>query len=75
MNCFVGHNGPYYQRIIMGMLATFHVRVREGYGGKGPRYVFWEGSSYKLNQENSLFLIICSSQTLERVFGSEIKGI
>ena len=29
----------------------------------------------KLNPENSLFLIICSSRTLEWVFGSEIKGI
>ena len=33
MNCFVGHDGPYYQRVIMGMLAAFHVRVLEGYGG------------------------------------------
>ena len=33
------------------------------------------GSSYKLNQENSIFFIILSSRTLERVFRSEIKGI
>ena len=36
---------------------------------------FWEGSSFKLNPENSLFLIICSTRTLERGFGSEIQGI
>ena len=36
---------------------------------------FGKGSSYKLNPENSLFLIICSSSTLELVFGSEIKVI
>ena len=37
--------------------------------------MFWEGSSYKLNPENFLFLIICSSRTLERVFGLAIKRI
>ena len=31
------HDDPYYQRVIMGMLAAFHVRVREGYGGIQPR--------------------------------------
>ena len=35
----------------------------------------WEGSSCKLNPENYLFSIICSSRILERVFGSEIQGI
>ena len=37
--------------------------------------MFWEGSSCKLNPENSLFSIIGSSRILERVFGSEIQGI
>ena len=33
MNSFISHDGPYYQRVILGMLVAFHVRVREGYGG------------------------------------------
>ena len=37
--------------------------------------MFWEGSSCKLNPENSLFSIICSSRILEQVFGSDIQGI
>ena len=28
MNCFVGYDDPYYQRVIMGMLAAFHVSVK-----------------------------------------------
>ena len=45
MNFFVGHDDPYYQRVIMGMLAAFHVRVREGYGGickTRENYNFWK---------------------------------
>ena len=56
------------------LLNSFSVGLSEK-SSKAPRYVFWEGSSCKLNTENSLFLIICSSRTLERVFKSEIQGI
>ena len=38
-------------------------------------FFFLEGSSYKLNQEHSLFSIIFSSRILEWVFGSEIQSI
>ena len=33
MDRFIGHDNPYHQRVIMGMLADFQVNVQEGYGG------------------------------------------
>ena len=33
VDCFIGHDDPYHQRVIMGVLATFQVSIREGYGG------------------------------------------
>ena len=37
MYYFVGYDDPYYQWIVMGMLAAFHVEVRKGYGSVQPR--------------------------------------
>ena len=39
VKCFDGHDDPYYQRVDMGMLESFHVRVREVSGGIKPREV------------------------------------